>query len=74
MYAPFNLAFNTRLRYFEWLEKSENLFRLKRFGKAMTGTLGWEVPGSVVSGTPARNLLCRATTSQPMRLVRLPVA
>lgn len=50
MYAPFNVAFNTKMRYFEWLEKSENAFRLKRFGKAMTGTAGWEVPGSVITG------------------------
>ncbi|KAI0339260.1 hypothetical protein BDW22DRAFT_1431862 [Trametopsis cervina] len=50
MYAPFNVAFNTKMRYFEWLEKSENSFRFKRFGKAMTGTGGWEVPGSVITG------------------------
>ncbi|KAI0695252.1 hypothetical protein BC835DRAFT_965073 [Cytidiella melzeri] len=56
MYAPFNLAFNTKVRYFEWLEKSENAFRLKRFGKAMTGTGGWEVPGSVVTGFPWHEL------------------
>ena len=51
MYAPFNVAFDTKLRYFEWLEKEENAFRLTRFGKAMTGTSGWEGPGSVISGT-----------------------
>jgi hypothetical protein len=50
MYAPFNVAFNTKMRYFEWLEKSENAFRLRRFGKAMTGTAGWEVPASVITG------------------------
>ncbi|THH01015.1 hypothetical protein EW026_g1615 [Hermanssonia centrifuga] len=52
MHAPFNVAFNTRMRYFEWLEKEENVFRLRRFGKAMTGTGGWEVPGSVIGGFP----------------------
>ena len=51
MYAPFNVAFDTRLRYFEWLEREGNAFRLQRFGKAMTGTSGWEGPGSVISGT-----------------------
>lgn len=50
MYAPFNIAFGTRMRYFEWLENAENVFRLKRFGKAMTGTSGWEGPGSVIGG------------------------
>jgi hypothetical protein len=50
MYAPFNMAFDTGLRYFEWLEKEENVFRLKRFGKAMTGTEKWEVPGSIIGG------------------------
>lgn len=50
MYAPFNVAFNTGMRYFEWLEKGENVFRLKRFGKAMTGTEKWEVPGSIIGG------------------------
>ena len=38
MYAPFNVAFDTRTRYFEWLERGENVFRLRRFGKAMTGS------------------------------------
>ncbi|KAI0084943.1 hypothetical protein BDY19DRAFT_466740 [Irpex rosettiformis] len=56
MYAPFNVAFNTKMRYFEWLEKSENAFRLKRFGKAMTGTAGWEVPGSVITAFPWHEL------------------
>ena len=50
MYAPFNVAFDTPLRYFEWLEREGNAFRLKRFGKAMTGTSGWEGPGSVING------------------------
>ncbi|THH29318.1 hypothetical protein EUX98_g4870 [Antrodiella citrinella] len=50
MHAPFNLAFRTTQPYFEWLERSENVFRLKRFGKAMTGTSGWEVPGAILEG------------------------
>ncbi|EKM53088.1 uncharacterized protein PHACADRAFT_210808 [Phanerochaete carnosa HHB-10118-sp] len=56
MYAPFNIAFGTRLRYFEWLERGENVFRLRRFGKAMTGTEKWEVPGSIVGGFPWHEL------------------
>lgn len=60
MYAPFNVAFDTSMRYFEWLEKKENVFRLKRFGKAMTGTEKWEVPGSII-GVP-RNLGRRKAT------------
>ncbi|KAH8096884.1 hypothetical protein BXZ70DRAFT_865118, partial [Cristinia sonorae] len=48
MHAPFNLAFRTTQPYFEWLERPENGSRLKRFGKAMTGTSGWEVPGAIL--------------------------
>lgn len=50
MHAPFNLAFRTDAPYFQWLETHENQARFKRFGKAMTGTSAWEVPGAVVSG------------------------
>lgn len=57
MHAPFNLAFRTTQPYFEWLEREENGMRLKRFGKAMTGTSGWEVPGAILDGTSCTNLL-----------------
>ena len=50
MHAPFNVAFNTDLPYFEWLEQPGNEHRLKRFGPAMTGTAAWEVPGAIVAG------------------------
>jgi hypothetical protein len=30
--------------------KKSNKFRLERFGKAMTGTGSWEVPGAVLNG------------------------
>lgn len=50
MHAPFNLAFRTDAPYFQWLEASENQARFKRFGKAMTGTGAWEVPGAIVGG------------------------
>ena len=50
MHAPFNLAFRTDAPYFQWLETSENQARFKRFGKAMTGTSAWEVPGAIVGG------------------------
>ena len=52
MNAPFNVAFNTDMPYFEWLEQPGNELRLKRFGPAMTGTVAWEVPGAIVSGKP----------------------
>lgn len=55
MHAPFNVAFNTNMRFFDWLEKKENEFRLKRFGKAMTGTEKWEVPGSIIGGERSNN-------------------
>ena len=51
MYAPFNLAFGTAQPYFEWLERPDNVLRFKRFGKAMTGTSKWEVPGAILDGT-----------------------
>lgn len=50
MHAPFNLAFRTNAPYFEWLERRGNGGRLKRFGRAMTGTGAWEVPGAIVGG------------------------
>ena len=58
MHAPFNLAFDTKTPYFEWLERPGNEMRLKRFGPAMTGTAAWEIPGAVISGThPYANAL-----------------
>lgn len=50
MHAPFNLAFNTTIPYFEWLEQPGNESRLRRFGPAMTGTAAWEVPGAIIAG------------------------
>lgn len=50
MHAPFNVAFRTRAPYFEWLEQPMNAARLHRFGRAMTGTSSWEVPGAIVEG------------------------
>ena len=50
MHAPFNVAFNTKTPYFEWLERPGNEARLKRFGPAMTGTAAWEIPGAVTVG------------------------
>ncbi|EMD36158.1 hypothetical protein CERSUDRAFT_51961 [Gelatoporia subvermispora B] len=56
MHAPFNLAFRTGTPYFEWLERPQNAARLRRFGRAMTGTGAWEVPGAVIGGFPWHNL------------------
>ncbi|KAI0653620.1 S-adenosyl-L-methionine-dependent methyltransferase [Cubamyces menziesii] len=40
--TPFNLAFGTKLGFFQWLELPENRHRLVRFGHAMKGTSQWE--------------------------------
>ncbi|KAI0780347.1 S-adenosyl-L-methionine-dependent methyltransferase [Trametes elegans] len=56
MHAPFNLAFDTGIPYFEWLEKPGNEYRLKRFGPAMTGTAAWEVPGAIIAAFPWQDL------------------
>ncbi|KAH9925876.1 S-adenosyl-L-methionine-dependent methyltransferase [Epithele typhae] len=49
-WAPFNLAFETKLGYFPWLELPENKDRLNRFGHAMTGTRQWDVQGGILRG------------------------
>ncbi|KAL4250136.1 hypothetical protein ABKN59_006496 [Abortiporus biennis] len=56
MHAPFNVAFGTSKPYFEWLEEKGNEGRLKRFGKAMTGTGEWEVNNAVIDGFPWTDL------------------
>ena len=55
--APFNLAFNTQLGYFPWLELPENEDRFVRFGHAMTGTRQWEIKNQILQG--ATSLLGR---------------
>ncbi len=37
--------------------RNPNRFRLERFGKAMSGTDGWEVPGAVLSGEHCFNFV-----------------
>ncbi|KAI0666395.1 S-adenosyl-L-methionine-dependent methyltransferase [Trametes maxima] len=56
MHAPFNVAFDTTIPYFEWLERPGNESRLRRFGPAMTGTAAWEVPGAIVTAFPWQDL------------------
>ena len=51
--TPFNLAFGTDLRFFQWLELPENRHRLIRFGHAMKGTSQWETKNEVLDGTPS---------------------
>ena len=51
--APFNLAFNTQLGYFPWLELPENEGRFVRFGHAMTGTRQWEIKHQILQGAIA---------------------
>ncbi|KAI0364842.1 S-adenosyl-L-methionine-dependent methyltransferase [Pilatotrama ljubarskyi] len=50
--APFNLAFDTKLGFFPWLELPENRSRLERFGHAMTGTRQWETKEGILFGFP----------------------
>ncbi|KAI0373418.1 S-adenosyl-L-methionine-dependent methyltransferase [Pilatotrama ljubarskyi] len=51
--TPFDLAFDTNLNYFNWLELPENLVRLERFGHGMTGTrYWWETQREVLHGFP----------------------
>ena len=38
--------------------RNSNRFRLERFGKAMSGTDGWEVPGAVLSGEHCLLFVC----------------
>ncbi|OSC96294.1 S-adenosyl-L-methionine-dependent methyltransferase [Trametes coccinea BRFM310] len=46
------LAFNTPLKYYEWLEEPGNEWRLTRFGHAMNGTRYWEVAENIIHGFP----------------------
>ncbi|CDO72696.1 hypothetical protein BN946_scf184985.g116 [Trametes cinnabarina] len=54
--APFNLAFDTQLGFFSWLELPENRPRLERFGHAMTGTRQWETKEGILFGFPWADL------------------
>ncbi|KAI8978353.1 S-adenosyl-L-methionine-dependent methyltransferase [Trametes punicea] len=46
------LAFDTPLKYYEWLEEPGNEWRLTRFGHAMNGTRYWEVAENIIHGFP----------------------
>ena len=48
--APFNLAFKTQGKYYEWLEEPGNEYRLMRFGHSMNGTRYWEVAENIIHG------------------------
>ncbi|KAI1787799.1 S-adenosyl-L-methionine-dependent methyltransferase [Ganoderma leucocontextum] len=54
--APFNLAFNTQLGYFPWLELPENEGRFVRFGHGMTGTRQSEIKNQILQGFPWEEL------------------
>ena len=57
--APFNLAFNTQLGYFPWLElPGENEGRFVRFGHARTGVRQWEIKTQVLRGASAYLHVC----------------
>jgi len=47
-----------------------NQFRLERFGKAMSGTEGWEVPGAIISGQTL-STLSFAKIAHAMLLIRI---
>jgi hypothetical protein len=70
--APFNLAFNTKRQFFNWLEEDSNQLRLKRFGRAMMSTAGWEDGGgaSQADGILYRfHLLSREVDTQSQVLI-----
>lgn len=48
--APFNAAFKSKRKYYEWLEEPGNEKRLQRFGHAMTGTGYWELAENIKHG------------------------
>ncbi|KAI0644810.1 S-adenosyl-L-methionine-dependent methyltransferase [Trametes meyenii] len=50
--SPFNLAFDTKLHFFQWLELPENRVRLNRFGRAMSGTRQWETTENILHSFP----------------------
>ncbi|EIW63673.1 O-methyltransferase [Trametes versicolor FP-101664 SS1] len=49
---PLAMAYNTPLKYYEWLEEPGNEWRLTRFGHAMNGTRYWELKENVIHGFP----------------------
>lgn len=52
--TSFNIALETDLSVFAWLEKPENRFRRDTFGVAMDGTRKLEVPEAILKGTTVR--------------------
>ena len=52
-WGTFNVAFDTKLGYFPWLERPENKARLSQFGRGMTGARLWEVAENIIGGTHA---------------------
>ncbi|KAI0666975.1 S-adenosyl-L-methionine-dependent methyltransferase [Trametes maxima] len=54
--SPFNLAFDTKLNFFPWLELPENRARLHRFGRAMAGTRQWETTENILHSFPWADL------------------
>ena len=48
--TPFNLAFNTELDFFAWLDLPKNKDRLNRFGHAMAATRQFETKEGILQG------------------------
>lgn len=63
------LAFNTPLKYYEWLEEPGNEWRLTRFGHAMNGTRYWEVAENIIHGAyPSATRVRSASETDRLRV------
>ncbi|KAI0653625.1 S-adenosyl-L-methionine-dependent methyltransferase [Cubamyces menziesii] len=51
-FAPLNIAYHTKLPYFDWLELPGHTHRLKRLEHSMTGTGAWEVKDELLRAFP----------------------
>ena len=61
-FAPLNIAYHTKLPYFDWLELPQHTHRLKRLEHSMTGTGAWEVKDELLRGM-TRTTFCRITVT-----------
>ena len=66
--APLNVAFNTPLRYFPWLELPENEGRLARFGRGMVGARQFESKNQILQGATSKFSFSLSVRSIHMRV------
>lgn len=68
--TAFNLAFNTKLSAWQWLETPENAHRLTRFGLAMRGARQATSPDAILDGRWRRapRLITYATNLPTLRV------